>query len=332
MEEAIMVRAARTAAATAALAILIHPIAAETQNTRTMTVSVVDPANHPVRDALVCVGTEADRNAYGAARTDAEGKARVPIADAGPEGARTGIGALPAMAATVTANVGTRGGTVRGAISTGATVRLQASGGPACPADTAPTHVAGTMAIDPNAVLAGLARLPDRPIGERLGPLNRPEYCFGAAGQQCVDRVGRIGTCVLGSCLINAGSWLHDECCWRDRNGYLCSGQFEHVLTPPPGGGNPGINCQVEFYTAFTRLDSIFSWRRNVDFAVANSTGRVDHGAYCAPAGAYMIAGEEAMCCSRRVRQPNAVEGAAIVSARAINPLLPATPARICAA
>ncbi|ESQ87656.1 hypothetical protein ABAC460_18445 [Asticcacaulis sp. AC460] len=263
-------------------------------------VQVRDAAGNPVANATVCAGTSSARASRGFGHTNANGVAVLNVADSsGP--------------LVITAHSGTRGGqqSIPGSLTL-ATVTLPASGGPVCP-DGTPTPTPGTVTIDRRAVQERADELARQPHPGVLGPINlNGERCFGAAGQGCSDTIGGVGTCIGGSCTINAGSWEHDECCVRNRDGGMCDGKFEEMAAVVGAGGPPQV-CQAQFNKAFARVGTLLSWRRAVNFNTVNTTGNVDFAAYCAPAGTLMPAGEAGrFCCSRQARDLTGTEAGAV--------------------
>ena len=265
-------------------------------------VQVRDAAGRPVANATVCAGTAADRASRGFGRTNANGIANIALAT--PSGSP--------MAIVVTANLGTRGAAVTTTGIAAPMLTLPASGGPACP-ETATTVAPGTVPIDRKAIRDRIEEMGPAPRPNLIGPINMaPERCFGAAGTGCGDTIGGIGTCIGGSCTINAGSWQHDECCMRNRDGGMCDGRFEEIVTAQGIGGPPQV-CQAEFNMAFSRVGTPLSWRRPVDVNVVNNSGTVDFAAYCAPAGTFMPRREAArFCCSRQARPLNTGEAVGV--------------------
>ena len=71
----------------------------------------------------------------------------------------------------------------------------------------------------------------------------------------------------------------------------------------------------ADFNKALRRLGTPLTWTRTVDKQRSNSTGTVDHAAYCAPTGAVMVEDEQALCCSRRVEDLGPVSAAAVYAA-----------------
>jgi hypothetical protein len=299
----------------------------------TLQVQVFDSANRPVAGASVCAGTEARRAERGSAVTNASGIAVLTLAAAsaaasnaggsGPVSGLTGAG-TPVQ---VTASRNGRGaarvlpgapGGGGAALVTALLTLPDAAGGPQCPAPTAaPVPNVGGIALDSAAIRARAAELADQPrpvVGVRL---DQPEFCFGAAGQGCGDSFMKLSTCVGDACQINAGSWRHDECCVRNRNGGMCDNRLEELVTAQPVAGSPGQVCMVDFNKALRRLGTPLTWTRNVDRERANSTGIVNHPEYCAPRGTLMVEGEQAMCCSRAAQALGPIDAAAAAVALA---------------
>ncbi len=63
--------------------------------------------------------------------------------------------------------------------------------------------------------------------------------------------------------------------------------------------GQPYV-CQSEFNTAVAHIALGFTWTREVDATIENTTGVVDFLSYCAPTGSIVqFDGVERYCCSR---------------------------------
>lgn len=270
------------------------------QVSRFVAVTVIDAGGVPVVNAQVCIGTVADRAALGGARTNASGTATltVPAATNG-QLLVTGGTAAAGSAASIPANLSL------------VALRLPASGGPACPSTTQQAAAPGQFTIPQATIDRALASSAARPIGQTVGRIDLGHKCLGAAGQNCGDRsLGEVSTCIpeAGTCLINAGSWLHDECCVRNPDGGMCDGKMEEAVTQVLPAGSQV--CQAEFNKAVTRLGTPLTWLRRVDMSVRNTTGIVDHAAYCAPQGTLVdsAAGEQRFCCSRAARVPAPIE------------------------
>lgn len=255
----------------------------------------------PLANATVCVGVTGDLNQYFQGRTDAQG--------------RIGFDRVPEAPFVVTAHVGTRGAqqTITNARPGGlplafVTIALPASGGPSCP--TTPP---------------GSARL----IGSQLRelppplPVERPssivlnlntQFCFGALGMQCGQPQANlplsVALCTAGRCLINGGSWDHDECCAANPQGMACQkGPFD-ALT-----GHSG-HCVNSWDKAVRLSAKGLFWERLVDFARPNRTGIVEFNLYCAPKDSLIPPGDATKCCSRRTRALTPTEAAASAASR----------------
>ena len=101
----------------------------------------------------------------------------------------------------------------------------------------------GTNACPAGRVMVGFNRDNDQILCGR-----RIESCFGALGARCGAQSEGLDTpvaiCLNGQCLINAGSWEHDECCWQFPNGNVC-----RTPTAPDDG-----HCRSAFSKAVSRL------------------------------------------------------------------------------
>lgn len=299
----------------------------------TLQVQVLDSAGRPVAGAAVCAGTEARRAERGAGVTNSSGVAVLSLAaasDPGGSGAVSGL--IPVTSPVqVTASREGRGATrvLAGAPGGGGTALVTTSitlpaavGGPQCPAPTAAAGpIVGGVALDSAAIRARAAEMANQPRPVIGVELNRPEFCFGAAGQGCGDSLMKLSTCIGGLCQINAGSWRHDECCVRNRNGGMCDNRLEELVTAQPVAGSTGQVCMADFNKSLRRLGTPLTWTRNVDRERANNTGVVNHPEYCAPRGSLMVEGEQSMCCSRSAQALGSIEAAAVaVTLAAVEP------------
>jgi hypothetical protein len=295
--------------------------------TRTLQVTVTDTAGAAVANADICVDSAQNGARLGEGRTDAAGHASVNVlADAAPS-----LSAPPVVALRVTASAGARGAAVQSGALAMVAVRLPGAGGPHCATGQLAQSGPGQFAIDSAALQARIAALP-RPPGFEFVQLNMsPERCFGAAGMRCGDEPGQAGTCnpFNQTCTINVGSWKHDECCFDNPRGGMCG--LNPAAPLAPGGISSSTTiCQADFNMAAARLLTPFSWSRRIDFNRVNTTGTVDHAAYCAPAGTLMGEGEQSFCCSGRVRVLLSSERSGL-SQRVLD-ILPARDIRACAA
>ncbi len=147
----------------------------------------------------------------------------------------------------------------------------------------------------------------------------KQEFCFGAVGAQCGVQQGLAGFCAGGRCPVNAGSWEHDECCWKNPNGLACKdGPLDYLA--PTRHRNV---CAAEWDKAVAHWVGGLNWWRDVNFRKANTTGVVVHGDYCAPAGTIILAADARKCCSRSARQPNVRDTPTYVAQGVKNPADP---------
>ncbi|MDQ3472111.1 MAG: hypothetical protein M3447_00090 [Acidobacteriota bacterium] len=153
------------------------------------------------------------------------------------------------------------------------------------------TRRSGTNACPAGRVMAGFDSDSNQVLCGR-----RIDTCFGAAGSRCGFQSEGFDTplalCANNQCLINAGSWDHDECCWQFPNGKVCRNL----------GATHDGKCSAEFSKALTRLAGGYNWRRSISFSTLNTTGVVDRNAFCAPGGTVVHKNDADRCCSTRVR------------------------------
>jgi hypothetical protein len=95
-----------------------------------------------------------------------------------------------------------------------------------------------------------------------------------------------------GSCVINAGSWAHDECCFANPAGVFCG------LEDAFASGT----CGASWDRAVHRVVHGLNWRRKVNQCRVDDDGIVDFAEYCAPAGTIVASGDRQKCCGRRTR------------------------------
>ena len=312
--------------ATTAAMLVAGPGTAYAQ-TRALQVSVVDPAGTAVANAEICVDGVRSGARLGEGRTDAAGRASVFVGE--EEAPPLGGPAITQLR--VTASAGPRGAMIQSGPIALVTVRLPASGGPRCATGQVAQTPPGQIPIDRAAISARIESLPTRQGFESVRISMIRERCFGAAAMQCGDQPGQAGTCIPGIqvCTINVGSWKHDECCIANPQGGVC-GLNPAAPAGPGGFSSSSTVCQAEFNMAATRLLTPLSWQRHIDFARVNTTGIVEHAAYCAPPATLMAEGEERYCCTGRVRVLASAERAAL-PARVLE-ILPARDIRACAA
>lgn len=313
--------------ATSTAALVANATAAYAQ-TRTLQVTVTDPAGAAVANADICVDSMRSGARLGEGRTDAAGRASVFVAE---EEAPSTIGGPAVTQLKVTASARQRGAAIQSGAIAMVTLRLPGSGGPLCATGQVAATRPGGIAIDSAAIRAKVEAMPQRQPFESVRISMVRERCLGAAGMRCGDELGQAGTCLPGvqTCTINVGSWKHDECCVRNPTGGMC-GLNPAAPVGPGGISSSSTVCQAEFNMAVARLLTPFSWTRHVDFARVNTTGTVEHALYCAPVGTLMAEGEERFCCTGRVRVLASAERAGL-SARVLE-IMPAREIRTCAA
>jgi len=295
---------------------------------RNLQVTVIDATGAAVANADICVDSARSGARLGEARSNAAGRATVPVSE---EPAATPAGGPAVTPLRVTASAGSRGAAVQSGPVAMVTVRLPASGGPRCATGQVAHAGPGQVPIDRARLRERIAALPDHPKFESVRISMIRERCFGAAGMRCGDEFGQTGTCdpITRMCTVNVGSWKHDECCVRNPEGGMC-GLNPAAPIGPGGISSSSTVCQADFNTAVARLATPMSWARRIDFARVNTTGTVEHSAYCAPPGTLMAEGEERYCCTGRVRVLASAERAGL-SARVLA-ILPARAIRVCAA
>ena len=250
----------------------------------------------PVANATVCVGVTGDLNQFFQGVTDSQGRAH--------------FAQVPGDPFLVTANSSGRGAQQSFNFATpgripilAVEIALPASGGPSCPT----TQSGPSRAFRPNLENFVLPTPP--PV--RFIQIQNPQHCFGALGGECGQPQGFIpltALCANGSCLINSGSWDHDECCFRNLQGMACQRGPLDAIT-----GHDG-NCVAAWDKAVRLVGKGINWRRNVDFTRVNTTGTVEFNLYCAPRNTLLPPPDSAKCCSRLTRALNVSEMAAAVA------------------
>ena len=124
----------------------------------------------------------------------------------------------------------------------------------------------------------------------------RIDTCFGAIGSRCgvtsEPFVTPFALCVADHCLVNAGSWEHDECCWQFPNGKLCR---------TPDGSHDG-NCTVSLSKAISRLSKGYNWKVAINFSLEEENGVVNRNLFCAPPGTIVHRSDPNRCCSSSLR------------------------------
>jgi hypothetical protein len=121
--------------------------------------------------------------------------------------------------------------------------------------------------------------------------------CFGALGMDCGFPLEglrlKVALCGPPGCLINGGSWEHDECCVQHPQGMACRrGPADAVL------GNDG-HCVAEWNKAVTLATLGLNWFRKVDFNECNTSGHVVFNEYCALKGSIVRKDDVKYCCSK---------------------------------
>lgn len=156
------------------------------------------------------------------------------------------------------------------------------------------------------------------------------QRCYGAIGNHCGAMDGfdpsdpflHAGLCSGGYCLINAGSWRHDECCIRHRvNGPNAQQGSCSPVQPGPyapdycidlfnmavvHAGNDMAHTVVGMALPVAPIAALkptwLSWVRKVDPSKKMSTSGdelvVDHAAMCNPRGGTLLCVDQAFCCA----------------------------------
>jgi hypothetical protein len=128
-------------------------------------------------------------------------------------------------------------------------------------------------------------------LGAAAGVISPAGVLFAAAS---FLETSYLGCAPDGSCVVNAGSWAHDECCASEgAAGVFCS--VEGTLQP----GGP---CQGSWDRAVHRVIHGLNWRRHLDQCRVDGDGRVDFADYCAPAGTIVARSDRTRCCGQRTR------------------------------
>jgi hypothetical protein len=127
------------------------------------------------------------------------------------------------------------------------------------------------------------------------------QRCYGAIGNNCGVADGfNFGFCAGNLCMINAGSWEHDECCIKHRqNG---PSTVQGSCSPPASGAPPPHVCQTEFNKAAAHLAAPgLTWTRTVSTSKAIcGTGELDvvHADMCNLSGGTLGCADKKYCCS----------------------------------
>ena len=132
------------------------------------------------------------------------------------------------------------------------------------------------------------------------------QRCYGAIGNNCGAADGfNFGFCAGNRCMINAGSWTHDECCIAQRRNGPAPQSQQGSCSPAPFGPPPHV-CQAEFNKAVAHLAAPgLTWTRTVNTSAqrcTTTTMLVDHAAMCNPSGGTLACGDDRMCSSRTAK------------------------------
>jgi hypothetical protein len=168
---------------------------------------------------------------------------------------------------------------------------------------------------------------PDENLSAASNPVQR---CFGAIGNHCGAADGfDFGFCLrehpftepdVATCYINAGSWEHDECCIAKRVGGPAPAAEQGSCSPNQAAlrNEPWV-CSAEFNKAVAHFTLGFTWVRQVDASIENTSGQVDFAAYCAPTGSILATGDADTYCCSRASQPYVQHlGDAVLDARRV--------------
>jgi hypothetical protein len=147
------------------------------------------------------------------------------------------------------------------------------------------------------------------PIGTPIGPTtpiceSGVNQCFGAVGIDCdgavpnglpVPQDGLVAQagCSAGVCWINAGSWVHDQCCFGNTTGRWCGGIATSLSTS---------SCVAEMDRAVHRVAHRLGWKRAVNMCRVDSDGVVNFSEYCAPGGTVVASTDANRCCAGGAR------------------------------
>lgn len=185
----------------------------------------------------------------------------------------------------------------------------------ACTAEMPDDGAAPTVAVDSDGVDTAMINLPPTvctakngcgaPVGTPIGPTapvcaSGNNQCFGAVGINCdgavpnglpVPQDGLVAQagCFGGKCWINAGSWVHDQCCFGNATGRWCGGPLTALNTG---------SCVAEWDRAVHRVAHRLGWERSVDMCRVDGDGAVDFADYCAPGGTIVSSTDTNRCCS----------------------------------
>jgi hypothetical protein len=141
----------------------------------------------------------------------------------------------------------------------------------------------------------GCDGIPDVPACAGSG-----ERCFGAVGMGCSgDGIGVVPSesfsqvgCQGNVCWVNAGSWLHDQCCAASPTGRWCHGPLSAF----------NAACTGVWDTATHRYNHNLGWKRTLDLCKSSSSGTVVFADYCAPGDTIVAQPDGIRCCGRMTR------------------------------
>lgn len=122
------------------------------------------------------------------------------------------------------------------------------------------------------------------------------ERCFGAVGLECGQPPPNVpdALCLGNACLINAGSWKHDECCWEQK----VSGSGKSCISFALN--TPAEVCADSWAKAWNRVTFGQSWRRTLNLSKRSTTGEVVFDEYCAEPGARLHKDDAWFCCDKK--------------------------------
>ena len=185
----------------------------------------------------------------------------------------------------------------------------------ACTAEMPADGAAPNVAVDGDGVDTAAFDLPPTictakngcgaPVSTPIGPTapacgSGTNQCFGAVGVNCdgvipnwvpVPQDGLVAQagCFGSTCWINAGSWVHDQCCFGNTAGRWCGGPLTALNTG---------SCVPEWDRAVHRVKHRLGWERTVDTCRVDGDGAVNFAEYCAPGGTILAATDVNRCCS----------------------------------
>jgi len=260
----------------------------------TLQVTVRNADGSAAWGAAVCVGTSQSLNQFDQGTADSNGRVFLDVAS---------------TSFRVTASLGGHGQqrdmTAFSSLAFASLTLPAEAGGAACPRPLSAT----SLTIDRDAILAGFTPVAFPTPG--IIRLGTAEFCFGAIGMACGQPQGIMPPAALcrdGRCLINGGSWVHDECCHAHPRGVACGGADTFT------GGDDG-NCGAEWDKAVRLTRKGLMWQRDENFTLANTTGNVSFNLYCAPPNTLLNFEDARRCCSGSTRSLTPAEATAAAAA-----------------